>query len=165
MRPPDIPLTAITTLPRVYRATIPDAYRDVMDHMNVRWYLALFDEAGIDLFEKVGITEAYFQAHQTGTMDLEHHIHYLAEVRIGDTVSIYARALGFTPKRFHYLLFMVNDSRQQLAATLEVMNIHVDMTKRRTAPYADFIAAQITALVEAHTRLGWQPPICGVMRP
>jgi len=165
MRPPNLPLDAVTALPLVYRATIPEAYRDVMDHMNVRWYLALFDDAGIDLFENIGITEAYFKANQTGTMDLEHHIHYLAEVRIGDAVSIYARILGFTPKRLHYMLFMVNETRSRLAATLEVMNTHVDMTTRRTAPYADPIAEAISAMLADHQRLDWAAPVCGVMRP
>ncbi len=46
MRPPAISLDQLAPLPVVYRAVIPPAYEDRNGHMNVRWYLALYDEAG-----------------------------------------------------------------------------------------------------------------------
>ena len=32
--------------PACLRMTVPEAYRDENGHMNVRWYAAIFDEAG-----------------------------------------------------------------------------------------------------------------------
>ncbi|MGO8903217.1 MAG: hypothetical protein ACLQU5_33500 [Isosphaeraceae bacterium] len=46
MRPPAISLDQLAPLPVVYRAVIPPAYLDRNGHMNMRWYLALHDEAG-----------------------------------------------------------------------------------------------------------------------
>jgi hypothetical protein len=50
--------------------------------MNMRWYVAIFDDAGDELHERVGLTPEFHRAHQTGTVDLEHHTHF--KQRLGD---------------------------------------------------------------------------------
>ena len=74
----------------VYRAVIPPAYEDRNGHMNVRWYLVLYDEAGDAMYPMLGLTAEYFAASGMGGFDLEHHLWYAAEVHIGDTVVIRA---------------------------------------------------------------------------
>jgi acyl-CoA thioester hydrolase len=165
MRPPTIPLEKITALPLVYHATIPDAYRDMMGHMNVRWYLVLYDEAGIVLFDQLGLTLGFYEQNKSGGFDLEHHLHYLNEVRIGDTITIYARLIARSSKRLHYMLFMVNETRGVLSSIMEIMNSYADLTVRRTAPYPENIAAQIDTMLDEHTALDWDAPVCGAMQP
>ena len=163
MRPPAIPLDKITALPLVYRATIPPEYKDMMGHMNIRWYMLLYDEAGIPLFERLGLTLAYYAQNGAGGFDLEHHIHYLAEVRIGDTVAIYGRLLGRSAKRLHYMLFMVNETRGVLSSTFECVNSHADLAIRRTSAFPEHIAIQIDAILAEHNRLDWDAPVSGSM--
>lgn len=163
MRPPPLPIDLLESLPVVYRAPIPPEYRDHMDHMNVRWYLALYDEAGDNMYQLYGQTPEYYRAHQTGGFDLEHHIRYLAEVRVGDTVAIRARLLKRSAKRLHYMMFMVNETRGLLSSTFECINSHADLKLRRTSPYPDFIAQQIDALIAQHRLLDWDAPVCGSM--
>ncbi len=163
MKPPSVPLEKITALDPVYRATIPEQYRDENGHMNVRWYLHIFDEAGYPLVERVGLTPEYQRQHGTGGFDLEHHLHYLNEVHIGDTVVVYARLLARSAKRIHYMLFMVNETRGTLASIFECVNSFADLTVRRTAPYPDEIAGRIDALLATHQALDWAAPTCGVM--
>src|SRR5262245_9079791 len=102
MRSPTLSLDLLVPLPVVYQRVIPLEYRDAMDHMNVRWYMVLYDEAGDQMYQLYGQTPEYFRANQAGGFDLEHHVRYLAEVRIGDTVAIRARLLNRTAKRLHY---------------------------------------------------------------
>lgn len=163
MKPPVIPLEKITALTPVYRATIPETYRDENGHMNVRWYLHIYDEAGYPLVEKIGLTPEYHQKHGTGGFDLEHHIHYLKEVHVGDTVVVYARLVGRSAKRIHYMLFMVNETRGTLASTYECVNSFADLTQRRTAPYPEDIGAKIDALLAQDNALDWPAPVCGIM--
>jgi acyl-CoA thioester hydrolase len=164
MRPADIPLEKLEALPLLYRVVIPEDYRDLMGHMNVRWYMALFDEAGYPLFDRFGMTEDYFKQ-GGGAFDLEHHMRYLNEVHIGDTVVIRGRLLARTAKRLHYMMLMVNETRALLAATLEIINSHADLAARRTSPYPDHIAAKIDAIIADHARLDWDAPVCGAMMP
>jgi acyl-CoA thioester hydrolase len=163
MKPPTIPLDKFTALPAVYRAVIPEQYRDENGHMNVRWYMALFDEAGYPFVASLGLTPEFHQQHGTGGFDLEHHVHYLREVDIGDTVVIYVRLVARTAKRMHYLMLMLNETGGTLAAIFECVNSFADLTVRRTAPYPPDIAARIDALVAQHAALDWPPPVCGVM--
>ena len=94
MRPPAISLDQLAPLPVVYRAVIPPAYEDRNGHMNMRWYLALYDEAGDAMYPMLGLTADYFAASGMGGFDLEHHLWYPAEVRNGDTVVIRARFIA-----------------------------------------------------------------------
>ncbi len=163
MKPPALPLELITALPPIYRMTIPAKYQDENGHMNMRWYLHLYDDAGYPLVDSFGLTPQYHEEHHTGGFDLEHHIHYLKEVHVGDTVVIYPRLVGRSAKRIHYLLFMVNETRGTLASIFECVNSFADMTMRRTAPYPDDISAKIDAMLAEHNRLPWTAPTCGIM--
>ncbi len=163
MKPPAIPLEKIMALTPIYRLTIPEDYRDENGHMNMRWYLHIYDDAGYPLVDGFGLTQAYHQQHGTGGFDLEHHIHYLKEVHPGDTAVVYARLVGRSAKRIHYMLFMVNETRGTLASIFECVNSFADLTVRRTAPYPEEIARKIDARLAQDQALDWAAPICGVM--
>ncbi len=163
MKPPAVPLEKIIALEPVYRLTIPGDYLDENGHMNMRWYLAVYDDAGYPLAQRLGLTPEFHARHGSGGFDLEHHIHYLSEVMVGDEVVIYARLLGFHAKRIHYMMFMVNHTRGRLASIFECVTAFADLRVRRTAPYPPEIATRIAELVAEHQRLDWPAPVCGVM--
>ncbi|MBI5958613.1 MAG: thioesterase family protein [Chloroflexi bacterium] len=163
MKPPTIPLEKITALNTVHRITIPPEYQDENGHMNIRWYMSIFDDAGYPVAESLGLTPDYHRQHTTGGFDLEHHVHYLNEVLIGDTVSVYLRLVGRSAKRIHYMMFMVNETRGTLAALFECVNSFADLKIRRTAAYPDEISQKIDVLLAQHNTLDWAAPVCGVM--
>src|SRR4051812_3945141 len=143
MRPALIPLEQIEQLSAIYRVTIPERYKDKMGHMNMRYYLEVYDDAGDALFETFGLTPDFYRERGSGGFDLEHHIQYLNEIHIGDEVAIYARLIDRSAKRLHYMLFMVNESRKLLASTFECVNSYADLTVRKTAPYPEAIASTL----------------------
>jgi acyl-CoA thioester hydrolase len=163
MKPPAVPLEKITALVPVYTLTIPEHYLDENRHMNMRWYLHIFDDAGYPVAINMGLTSEYHQTHNTGGFDLEHHLQYLKEVRAGDTVTVYFRLLGASAKRIHYMMFMVNQTTQTLAATFECVNSFADLSQRRTAAYPPDIAARIETILAQDQVLDWSAPVCGVM--
>lgn len=154
----------LTALPITYRAVIPDAFRDENDHMNVMWYVHLFDQAAGGFFKLFGFDRAYFEANQASTFALEQHVRYLREVRIGQAVTVRSRAVGRSAKRFHFMQFLTIDENGVLAATEEAVGTHMDMRARRTSPMPQAIAARYDALLVEHTQLPWPAPVCGVMR-
>lgn len=161
MKPPDIPLRKLEDLePPCLRMTVPDAWRDDNGHMNVRWYVAIFDDASDVLHADLGLTPEYHRLHGTGTFDLEHFIQYRSEVLPGDQVAVYIRYVAHSPKRLHYVMFLVNETRGRLAATLECLNAFADLSVRRTAPWPQEAMALIAARVDAANRLDWHPPLC-----
>lgn len=163
MKPAPVSLEKITQLEAIYTLTIPPEFRDENGHMNMRWYLHIFDDAGYPLVNALGLTPEFHQQHQTGGFDLEHHIHYLNEVGVGDTVTVYARLLGRSAKRIHYMMFLVNTSRGALSAIFECVNSFADLNVRKTAPYPPEIAAKIDTRLAIHQALDWAAPACGIM--
>jgi acyl-CoA thioester hydrolase len=163
MRPPAISLEQLSPLPVVYRAVIPPAYEDRNGHMNVRWYLALYDEAGDALYPLLGLSADYYAASGMGGFDLEHHIWYAAEVRIGDTVEIRARILARSAKLMHYQMYMTNETRGVLSSIFECVHAHADLRVRRTAPFPPHAAAGIDDYIAAHRELDWPAPVSGTM--
>jgi len=146
------------------RTTVPEAYRDSNGHMNVRWYIALFDDAGDTVHDWMGLSAQYHAAHGTGTFDLEHHVNYIAEVLPGEEVAVYIRLVGYSAKRLHYIMFLINKTRGQLAATFECINAFADLRVRRTAPWPPEAAAKLAEAMAAASQLDWAPPLCGAMR-
>jgi acyl-CoA thioester hydrolase len=166
MKPPNISLEDVVALePVCLRMAVPEAYGDANGHMNMRWYLAIFDDAGDALHERLGLTPDFHHRNRSGTVDLEHHVHYLNEAMPGDRVAVYARLVALTPKRLHYLMFMVDETKGKLAAVFECINGFLDLTTRKTAPFPPEIARRIADEVAAGAALAWPPPVCGAMRP
>lgn len=160
-----VEISQISPLPCFHRTTIPQEYLDVMGHMNIRHYMGIFDDAAWDFFASFGMTQAYYDDTSGGAFALEQHIRYLAEVHVGETVAIYTRIIGRSAKRIHFIHFMINETTSRLAATLEVLGSHVNREIRRTSPFPPGIAAQIDQILAEQSQLGWDAPICGVLKP
>ncbi|MCO6047399.1 thioesterase family protein [Aeoliella sp. ICT_H6.2] len=156
-------LREILELPLSQRATIPEDYLDEMGHMNVMWYTHLYGLAIRDLIGGCGFDRAYIEREKHGTFALEKHLRYFAEVRVGQQVSVYSRVIGCNAVRYHLLQFMVNDTTQRLASSMETVSAHVDLIERRSAAMPPAIAEAFGELVRQHQQLAWEPPVCGVM--
>ena len=158
-----ITIEQLEQLPLFFRDTIQEEHLDLMGHMNVRWYIALFDEAAWHFFDSIGMDKTYFEGEQAGGFALEQFIRYLAEVRAGETIAIRIRVLGRSAKRIHVMHFMINETTNKLAATMEVLGAHADMTVRRTSPYPPHIASRIDANMAEHSLLDWEAPVSGAI--
>ena len=152
-------------LPITHTAVIPESYLDDMGHMNVMWYTHLFSCATIGFFQQFGLTREYFKSHHAGSFALEHHVRYLAEVRLGQRVTLRTRALGRSAKRLHFMHFMVRGDGHVLSATGEFVGTHIDMRTRRSSPFPLAIAEAYDGFLHQHSRLDWEAPLCGVMKP
>jgi acyl-CoA thioester hydrolase len=129
----------------------------------VRWYLALYDDAGDALYQMLGLSEEYLATSGMGGFDLEHHIWYRREVQVGDIVEIRVRFLARSAKLLHYVMFMANETRGVLASMFECVHAHADLSIRRVAPFPPHAAAKMDALIAEHCALAWPAPTSGAM--
>jgi acyl-CoA thioesterase FadM len=165
MKADRIPVEQISQLrPVCLRRTIPPEYLDSNNHMNMRWYVALFDDAGDTLHDHLGLTRELRRASGAGTMDLEHHTWFVNEVMAGSQICVYARMVARSAKMMHYLMFMVNESTGKVAAHFECVNALVNLQARKTTPYPAEILERIDALLAEQSQLPWPPPTSGAMR-
>ncbi len=159
-----VPIAFLEELPVYHQETIPSDYLDVMGHMNIRWYMALYDKAMRNFFVSHGLTADYISENQTGTFALKHMIHYYAEVRVGQNVAVRTRLLQRSDRRFHAMHFMINETTGQLASTLELLGTFANLQKRRATSIPPEIAAEFDAKLKADRQLDWAAPVSGVMR-
>jgi acyl-CoA thioester hydrolase len=158
-----VPIALLEELTVYHRETIPSAYLDVMGHMNIRWYMALYDMAARQFFMSHGLDEDFIHANQAGTFALKHMINYYAEVRVGQTAAVRTRLLGRSDRRFHAMQFMINETTGRLASTLEMLGTYADLQKRRAAAIPPEIAAKFDAKLAADRQLDWEAPVSGVI--
>ncbi len=152
----------IRQLPADLTMAVPPEWEDRNGHVNVQYYLGIYDLGGWQILENIGIDEGYLADRQAGIFDVEHHIRYLAEIQVGEVVSVYNRMLGRDGKRFHGMLFIVNDTCQRLACTIEYLSICVDQRLRRSATFPEDMALKLDKMLAEHNTLNWQVPVCGI---
>lgn len=155
----------VRQLPVTHTAQIPVDYLDDMGHMNVMWYTHLFSVAMGGMLHMIGITPEHVEQQQGGAFALECHIRYLSEVRVGQKIAVHTRLLARTAKRYQVLHVMLNEHKQDVAATFEAVGAYIDMRTRRMAPFPTPIATRLDELITEHQQLAWPPPLCGIMRP
>jgi len=159
-----IPLSLLESLPLYHRETIPVEYQDLMGHMNIKWYFDLFARSGRKFFKVHGLDEDYFRNGNFGVFALKHFIQYFAEVRTGQRVAVHARLIARSDKRFHFMLFMINETTTQLASTFEALITHADLKIRRSAPMPAGIVQKFDATLAEDETLEWEAPLSGAMR-
>ncbi len=128
---------------------------DVNGHMNVAWYLHVFD-AGVDaLWQKLGIDEGYRREHGGTTFAVESHLRFVAEIRASDQLQLSTQIIGCDKKRIHQFQRLYTNGTQ-LAATCEWMNLHVDQATRRVSPWSEAVYSALRHRAEAHQQ--WTLP-------
>ncbi|MCY4144880.1 MAG: thioesterase family protein [Chloroflexi bacterium] len=157
-------LSEIRQLELAHRQTIPAGYLDENRHVNVQYYVHLVEQGLVAVFARAGLGEIYAAAEEYGNFALEQHIRYLAEILVDERVSVYIRLLELGIKRAYFMGFVINDSRERLACTVEILQMNVDIRQRRGAPYPLAGKTALQALHARHATLAWDAPVCGVMR-
>jgi acyl-CoA thioester hydrolase len=137
-----------------HRETVRREWVDYNGHMNVAYYVLVFDHATDAVLDRVGLGEAYRQACNASVFVAEAHVTYEAEVRQGETVAVTSRILGADARRLILYHEMVRETDGALAATNEVLCLHVDLGSRRSAPIPPAIAARIAAVIAEDAATG-----------
>ena len=145
-----------------------DRYRDVVrpewidhnGHMNMGYYLVVFDLATDEFMRWIGLDAGHRDARRVTTFCLEAHVTYHREVREGDPLRFTTQLLAHDAKRLHYIHAMYHATEGYLASTNELMSLHVDLATRRGAPMAPEITARLAAIQAAHDKVE-RPPQAG----
>src|SRR5206468_9300113 len=152
----------------VYRNRVRPEWIDHNGHMNMGYYLVVFDFATDEFFRAIGLDEAHRRASRVTTFCLEAHVTYHREVREGDPLRFTTLPLGHDAKRLHYIHQMYHAAEGFLAATNELMSLHVSESTRRSAPMASEILERLARIQAAHDALPRPPQVgrtIGLVQP
>jgi acyl-CoA thioester hydrolase len=136
-----------------YQGEVLPEWVDANNHMNLAYYIVLFDYATDTLFDAMGIGRLYKDATGNGTFVVETHNLYERELLVGERVRVTTQILGVDSKRLHLSHEMFMAASGQRAATQELMYLHVDLATRRVVPFPDGVRERVAAAALAHARL------------
>ena len=134
----------------LHRETVRPEWIDYNGHMNVAFYVMAFDHATDGLFDTLGVGAAYCRRENRSLFAVEQHITYRNELKEGEGLVVSTQLLGFDDKRIHFFQRMASEGGDRLAATMESLGLHVDMTVRRAAAFAEPARSALGSLLAAH---------------
>ena len=135
------------------------AWTDYNGHLNMAYYLVMFDRAADELITALGCGADYIKRTNCSIFVLETHTSYANELKAGEEVRIENRIIGFDQKRVHFVQQMFRADSQYLACVVEVMMAHVDLTTRRTSAFPPEILSSIEAMAKTHAGLPLPPQV------
>lgn len=118
-----------------YQAVVRPEWIDSNGHMNLAYYVVVFDLATDAFYSALGIGDAYRDATGFSCFTAETHTLYEREVHLGDKLQVRTWLLGADAKRLHYFHEMFHSESGEHSAVQELMALHIDMGIRRVAPY------------------------------
>jgi acyl-CoA thioester hydrolase len=119
----------------------------------------LFDRAGDEAFEAVGLGPDYVKERNASFFTLECHLTYVHELHAHDAVRIETQFLDCDAKRVHYVQQMFHASEGWLSCVTEIIIMHVDMTAKKSAPFPPDVLEKIKGMCEAHKALLVPPQV------
>ena len=123
---------------------------DANGHMNLAYYVVLFDQATDLLYDELSVGQAYRNATGNSTFTAETHTLYEREVRVGERVRVVPYLLGADAKRLHYFHEMFHAESGHRVAAQELIALHIDLAVRRVAPFPSDVFARLQHAVRAH---------------
>ena len=123
---------------------------DSNGHMNLAYYVVLFDLATDRFYDEIGIGTAYREASGNSSFVAETHTVYEREVHLGDKVQVRTWLLAADTKRVHYFHELFHVASGERSAVQELMALHIDMRVRRVSPFPPALAKALAELVDTY---------------
>lgn len=146
--------TALTAAPLCLHHEIArPEWVDYNGHMNVAYYVLVFDHATDAVLDYLDLGADYRAASGCSIFVAEAHVTYQREVNAGDPLRINSRLMDVEGKKFILFHEMYRGNDDKPAATNEVLCLHVDMARRRSVALPAAPAEQLKRLAADHSRL------------
>jgi acyl-CoA thioester hydrolase len=114
---------------------IKKEWTDYNNHMNMAYYVLVFDQIWEVMLEKFKMGENSAKTTKMSTMVVETHTTYNNEVKEGDEVEINLTFFDHDKKRLHFKMEMIEKSSKKLSATLESLSLYIDLNRRKVTEF------------------------------
>lgn len=136
-------------------ARVRPEWVDQYGHMNLAYYLVVFDAATDRVWPDLGLGPALEAAHGLGTFAAETWVEYRRELREGMPLACEAAVLGCDARRLLLRHRLLHADEGWIAAENETLFLCVDLGPRRVASWPSAVRAGLVAAAtgEAPRRL------------
>ena len=132
---------------------VEPAWIDYNGHLNMAYYLVLFDRAVDEGLSLVGLGPAYLETRGFSYFTAETHTVYRRELPVDEAVRVTMQLVDHDEKRIHAYLEIRQLTEGWVSATCEKLFLHVDMKERRVVPFPEDIRTNLATMKSEHDRL------------
>ena len=117
--------------------SIKQEWVDYNDHMNMAYYVLIFDQALEVALGKFKMGESSAKDLNRSTMVVETNTKYLSEVKQGDEIDINMTYFDHDKKRLHIKMEMIEKSKKKISATIEWISLYIDLSQRKVTEFEE----------------------------
>ncbi len=140
-----------------HQATVRPEWIDYNGHMNVAYYVLVFDHATDAVLGSLGAGPDDRARTGCSVFVLEAHVTYEREVAAGDALRVASRVLACDDKRLILYHEMHCPRIVGIVASNEVLCLNVGVATRRAAPWPEPVRLRIAAAAAESARLPVPP--------
>ena len=136
-----------------YQSCVQPEWIDFNGHMNVAYYVLAFDQA-TDMFNSnLGLGPEYTRDTRQSLFVVDMNVTYKRELKQGTPISCTTQLLEFDAKKLRIFHQMFNSDEGFLAATNELIMVHVDLNSGRSCPFPSQALEQLQSMARQHQSL------------
>ena len=117
--------------------SVKQEWVDYNDHMNMAYYVLIFDQALELALEKFKMGESAAKDLNRSTMVVETNTKYLSEVKQGEKLDINMTYFDHDKKRLHLKMEMIEKSKKKTSATIEWISLYIDLNQRKVTEFEE----------------------------
>ena len=141
----------------LYTTRVRPEWIDYNGHMNVAYYVLAFDYATDAFLDYIGLDHDYKAKANVTTFVADMNVTYVQEVFEGDPIRFTTQLLEFDEKKFRYFHSMYHAEKGYLAATNELLSLHIDLSTRRVGAMSPSITQKLKNIMDEHRKLEIPP--------
>ena len=116
---------------------IKKEWTDYNEHLNMAYYVLIFDKCWEVMLEKFKMGEHSAKTTKKSTMVVETRTTYDNEVKENEEVDVYCTFFDHDKKRLHLKCEMIEKKTRKLAATTESISLYIDLEKRKVTEFEE----------------------------
>ena len=136
--------------PIFLETTIKEEWIDYNGHMNMAYYVLLFDYALTNFLDQHHLSLDYVRESGKSLFALENHVTYQHELKQGDPVCVHFQLLDTDRKFIHYFMRLFHKDSMAVSATMEQISLHVNMETRMPTRFGETEMDTLLKTMEEH---------------
>lgn len=136
-----------------YQSCVQPDWIDFNGHMNVAYYVLAFDQATDVFNSNLGLGPEYTRDTRLSMFVVDMNVTYKRELKEGARINCTTQLLEFDAKKLRIFHQMFNTTEGFLAATNEIIMVHVDLQTGRSCPFPEPALDRLQTIARQHQSL------------
>ncbi|RDE22508.1 thioesterase-like protein [Motiliproteus coralliicola] len=136
-----------------YQSCVQPDWIDYNGHMNVAYYVLAFDQATDAFNSNLDLGPEYVARTRKSLFVVDMNVTYRRELKEGARISCTTQLLEFDAKKVRLFHQMFQDDEGFLAATNELIMVHVDLETGKSCPFPEATLERLQAMARQHQSL------------